>query len=271
MGLVSILKSSIEQLAGHIKDSGMSRRQVAKAAGVSAALLSQIFSGKKRLTVLIAEKLAQALGLSHHLSNVLVESARMEQSENASDKAQALRAFARSKAFSKTHPEERKLFEYFYEWFLPVLREAARTDLGALTEKEISQRLMFELPPDQVKKGLSFLERNGLLKKDLSGKWRLDGNEAPSVDGDVYRLALARFHDHGARHAIESITRVPRERRLLEGMVVSLSADEWVEVQQTLSKTVKDILKRSKTDAQKTDVYHVGVYAFPYTIPKADS
>jgi uncharacterized protein (TIGR02147 family) len=268
---VGVLKTSIEQLDEHIKASQLSRRQVAKAAGVSAALLSQIFSGKKRLTVVIAEKLAVALKLGHYQSSVLVESARMDDSDNASDKAQALRAFAKTKAFSKTHPQERKLFEYFYEWFLPVLREAARTGLGALSEKEISSRLVFDLPPDQVKRGLLFLERNGLLKREPSGQWRLAGDEAPTVDGEVYRLALARFHDHAARHAIESITKVPRELRLLEGMVVSLSPDEWLEVQQALSGVVKGILQRSKSDASKTDVYHVGVYAFPYTRAKIDS
>jgi uncharacterized protein (TIGR02147 family) len=262
---MSILKPAVEQLKEHLVEAHLSMRKLAKLAGVSAPLLSQVVAGKKSLTLPVAKKLAAALELSPYHRKQFVEGARMQRSSNASHKARALRTFARSKAFAKTHPAERQLFEYFYEWYLPVLREAMRTGLSQITAEDISQRLLFSLTPDQVKKGLATLERFGLIKQGRQGGWLQAGSASPSIDGDVYRLALARFHDQAAQHSIESITKVPRSGRLLEGAVIALSASEWAEVQQTLSSALREIVSRSKSPTPKTDVYHVGIYAFQYT------
>jgi uncharacterized protein (TIGR02147 family) len=251
--------------AHQAKFPNVSLRAISARAGLSAGLLPLILAGKKSLTPKVAEKIAMALKLAPGERTELIESSRMERETLSGGRADAFRRVSRSKAFMNRHPIERVTFQYFYEWFLPVLREMAVSVNFNDDPVSLSERMLFPLPPSQAKKALEFLLKAEFIEKQSDGTYRFPQGKAIECEGEVFRLALSSFHKTGALHAVESIEKVPREERYLDGITVALDESDWPEFKQEIEQIMTRIQERAKRGKKRTRVYRFGVYAYPYT------
>ncbi|MGE0616434.1 MAG: TIGR02147 family protein, partial [Bacteriovoracia bacterium] len=243
----------------------LSARGIARALGYSTGYLALVLNRKRALPMELLEKMLPHLGLAEHEARHL-RNLREKDAQNtlAGDQAFARQA-QRSRRYQHLNPLEYQTYRYMSQWLCVVIREMARLLPAPRTIEDIQATLLFHARREEIRPALEFLVRNRFLKKNPTGDLQLPNENLIECRGDIYRLALARYHQSMLNRAIDAIEVTPREDRLLEGLTVALSEPEYQAACAILNSAINQVMSLAQSTSNKQSVYHLGVLAYPLT------
>ncbi|HEY8271861.1 MAG TPA: TIGR02147 family protein [Pseudobdellovibrionaceae bacterium] len=230
-------------IQGRLRNPSYSLRALAQKAGLSPSALSEILSGKRRVTEERAQKILTKLGASPDHSDTILQS------------------------FSQTpidQPQQQLSIDQFYliaEWYHFAILSLAETEDFKENPQWISKRL--NLPIPQITKALERMERLGALTRDRKGHLRASGIQLSTPDEIAHR-GLRQQHAEVldlCRHSLEqhSIS----ERDFL-GVTMTLDPADIPLAKKLLRRFVGKFCNRLE-QGRKKEVYRLNLQFIPLT------
>jgi uncharacterized protein (TIGR02147 family) len=184
---------------------GFSHRAFSRRVGLgSPNHLKRVMDGERNLTLEMASRFAEALGLSADGSDYFVQLVKLNQAKSSVARGRAFDELTTFKAFRKTRKLELAHAAYHSTWFIPAVRElAARRDFRE-DPKWIAARLLPPIKPQEARAALDTLLELGLLTRDARGKV-VQAEPLISTGPEMHALHIARYHRMMMAKAAESI------------------------------------------------------------------
>lgn len=242
------------------KTNGTSLRSLSNKLNISPSLLSLIINGKRPMLEENIDIWADVFKWSTQDASWLKQIIAFETS-SPDEKRKALENLSRFNSYKEKSSEEILTYKYLRKWWNVAIREMS--GLPEFTEEEawIQKRLLFTVSIPEIRKSLNFLNKHKLLAK--YGNFRF-----VNCDGDVYKLALATFHNQLLTKAVESIHKLSSDERYILGHTVSINSEAFPEAKEILDEAIEKLKNLSNNKSTPNEVYHFSVLGFPLTQEK---
>jgi uncharacterized protein (TIGR02147 family) len=251
----------LADLINWYKEEGVSMRNLARKLSVSPSLLCLIIKGQRLLTPENVDLWSPVLGWNSQETSWLKNLVDFE-TQGPEGKEKAFKALMKFQDYQERSPENVVTFRYLKKWWNVAIREMSELQDFVEDPGWISERLVFKVPLNEIRKSLVFLNKHGLLAKH--GKLR-----SLNCDGEVYKLSLSGFHDQMLGKAVESIYKIPSEERYILGHTMSIPTEKFDEAKMVLEEALAKISALREDGKNSEDVYHFSFLGFPLTKEKA--
>lgn len=183
---------------------------------------NNITSGRKNLGEDLVEKMILLLDLKEEEADYFRLLVKFGQARNPDEKQFLFRQLA----LSKNVPQKiitKDLYEYFTEWYHPVIKELLETVEFKGNFKELAGKLDPPIPAKKVRESVALLQRLGMVIKDASGKYRTC-DKVVSTGNISHDLLMQQYQDAVFKRAREWVINDPKKHRT-KILTISLSKD----------------------------------------------
>lgn len=227
----------------------------------SAGFFTQILQGKSTMSLDLAHRFAECIGLDrretefflamvlHNQAKSLVEEKR-QLDKMMELRPEALKRLARDRADFLEHSH------HVVVWQLLEAMEV-RDELARLASS-----LVPTISVQEAATSLALLERLGMARRDGDGRWRqLD--PILSIAGEIPNSVTRRFYLSLNRLAAESHDRFERDERLLSWVTLSISDKKREEIAQEIRAFRRHLVELARRDDKPQDVHQLLIQLFP--------
>lgn len=242
-------------------NSAFSLRAFSKKLGLSQSTVSQIFAGRRNLSIKAALQVARKLALKEKETDYLCLLVQLESSRDFEHKSLLLKKIKSLNPKFKSHLLDLDQFKVIADWYhLPIL---SLTEIPAfkLEPKYIGQAL--GISALEAHAALERLDRLGLIVKK---EGRLEKTHEHFVaESSKKNNSLRLFHKQMLEKAIEALgTQSPLEK-VVGSETLAISKAKIPEVRMLIEDCFQKIVAVAQEDQKKTDVYHLGIQFFNLT------
>jgi uncharacterized protein (TIGR02147 family) len=249
---------------------GFSYRWFSRRAGMSSPnFLKLVIDGQRNLTAQSAEKFAAALGLSSKETAFFRELVGFNQATTAAEKNRYFERIGSYRRHRAVRALERQAFEYLSRWYYPAVRELVSCQGFRDDPEWIAAQLIPPITPAEARRALDLLLELGLLERGDDGTLQ-QGAPLLSTGPEVRSLAVGNFHRQMMERASSAIDEVPRERRDISGVTVSLSARAFRMFKEKIIALRAELLELSAEEKEATRVVQFNFQVFPLAITKEE-
>lgn len=248
------------------KQSKLRMGSLAKGAGIgSSSLLSMILTGKRRLNIWHAEKLADALGLKGKHKRYFLAMLRFQNGKTLSERTHAQEEMLKIKqgvALSSLLLEQ---YRFLSQWYYPVLYILAGLPETDWDLKKISKRLGGRVAPKQIQAALDDLIKLGILKQEGNGYIRLIEN--PITEEDFMHTAVQSYHQQMIERSLSALEQ-PIDEREFNGITIAIPKDQLPVIKKKIRdfrKELNEYLEEYEVSAK--EVYQINLHLFQLSRP----
>jgi uncharacterized protein (TIGR02147 family) len=247
------------------KARGLSYRAFSRRAALGAPnYLKLVVDGQRNLTSSMAQRFAQAAGLSGEGAEYFVELVAFCQASKSADKQkhhQRLLAFRR---YREAHKLEIAHADYHAAWYLPAIRELVASRDFRDDAKWIAKKLWPAIKPSEAKQALATLLKLGLIERDAEGQLR-QTSAIVTTGPETRGVHIATYHAEMVKRAIASIDLVPSAERDLSALTLCVSKSGLARMKQRIQALRRELLALSESDDARTEVVQINFQIFPLT------
>ncbi len=225
------------------RNPNLSLRAFARWLGVSPAQISQVLSGKRRLTPKLASKLAKRLNLSPLEKLEFVRHTNLDFIEPAS-------------SVSATLSEER--FQMIAEWYHMAILSLTKVKGAKADPRWVAQRLGISVT--EAQSAMERLCKLGLLQL----KPFMQIGQPLLVTSEVPSQAIRRHHKQLINLAIECIDTEPIQRRQVQSVTFATDAKHIAMAQKQIDRFLEQMNELMESPSP-TDVYTLNLQLAPLT------
>jgi uncharacterized protein (TIGR02147 family) len=243
-------------------DKGYTFRRMAKQMGFgSSNYLMLVMQGKRNVGKESLEKIAKGLDLGKKEAEYFSYLAFFDQAKTNVEKNYffALIASFRTKSqVVKLHADK---FNYYDQWYNPVLREIVKRRRADADPKEIAQSVSPPILPKEARKSLALLRDLGLLKVE-HGRFAQSA-DLIHTDREVQSLAVRNFHKKMSDLAKEAIDNVDPLSREISSLTLRISEKGFEGMKKRLQEFREELLQMVRGDSGDDRVYQLNFQFFP--------
>jgi uncharacterized protein (TIGR02147 family) len=222
-----------------------------------------VMQGKRNLSMETASRLAGVFKMDAAETECFETLVRFNQSKRSEEKE---RLFQKLLTYRKTLRLDRitdRQYEYYSQWYHPVVRELAVLPGIQGDPRKISDFLHPAVGLRQVKLSLSLLLKLGFLEK--AGKGYVQASPVVSTGPEAVSVAVAKFHRTMAGLAADAIDAFPRDARNLTACTVRISEAGYRRIVETLAECRQKVLSIASQDSKTDRVCQLNLHFFPLT------
>lgn len=243
--------------------SSFSYRAFARRAKLSSPnYLKLVIDGERNLSAAMAERFAEACGLSEEGAEYfreLVAFAHARTSREQNERYAKLRSHRR---YRSAHRLELAQDAYHSRWYLPAIRELVLHAKFREDPAWIAAQLTPAIKPAEAELALATLLDLGMLVRDERGRLR-QGTKLVSTGAEVRSLHLANFHRSMMTHAADSLDTVPAEERDISSLTLCMSRAGLATLKLRIQRFRAELLALSDLEEQPEQVVQVNFQLFP--------
>lgn len=199
------------------------RARTRQSAGCSPSLATQVIQGKRKLTRDRVETFSKLLDLTRSETAYLD---RWVERSRALGKSNGLEAvIPRIRALPQNH--------LLSDWLNVYVKDACNLFDRMPSVHDLTRVLGGIASPARIARSLSFLMREGFLRKTLDGKLVPQDRLTTTTD-DIPNAKIRQFHKHALKVAAAGIETFPIEQRRASAVVLSLNESSVPELQELL-------------------------------------
>ena len=247
------------------KNKNFSYRYFSGKAGFSSPnFIKLVIDGDRNLANGSIAKVSKGFGLKKREREFFEYLVFMNQAESHDDKDyyyQKMMAMKVTAAFGKIEKAE---YDYFSNWYYPVIREMVMFGNKKLTPEDIAGHLNPKITPAQAKKALKALTDLNLIKKNEDDTWETK-EKAITTGPEVKSIVIANFHKEMIGLAKSSIDRFPSGQRDISALTLSVSSESIKEIKQRISVFRKELLEFACNEKKSDQVVQINFQLFPLT------
>jgi uncharacterized protein (TIGR02147 family) len=226
-----------------------------------------------------ASYLAKVLIKHRHLSNSSIEkiTAFCGLNEREAEYFETLVHFVKA----KSHRESKLLFEkllslknvsaatllenqyaFYQKWYHSAIRSLLefydfRGDFRALAEQ-----LSPAISAKEARGSIRLLEKLGLIKKDLTGRYRMT-DSAITTGPQWHSLAIQAFQEETIRISAGSLARHPKKHRDISTVTMNVSGPNFEEIRERINEFRNTIIKYVNEQSSPDRVVQLNIQLFP--------
>lgn len=228
----------------------ISLRSFSRTLGISPAQLSQLMSGKRKLSAKMADKVSFKLGLSPREKRELQTSLlgkSLESSEETGDK--------RKRQLSEDE------FSFIADWWHYSILSLSEIKGSLSDPRWVSSRLGIGVA--MARDGLDRLRRLGLLRTE-NGKMRPSGESLKTSD-TVLSPAIQRHHVQNLRLAEAKIESVPLNLREFSSITMAIDPKKLKRAKRLMTNFKRELCELMES-GNPSEVYTFSMQLFPNTL-----
>jgi len=244
---------------------GFSHRAFSRRIGLgSPNHLKRVMDGTRNLTLDMAGRFADALGLSGEAADYFVQLVKLGQGRTSLERSRAYDKLTSFKAYRRTRTLDLAHAAYHSRWYVPAVRElAGRADFRA-DPKWIAARLLPPVKPAEARAALDTLLEIGLLKQE-HGKV-VQSEPLITTGPEMHALHIANYHRMMMQKAAESIDLVASERRDISAVTLLVGAGAMARVKQRIRRFRRELLELAVAEKLPTQVIQMNFQIFPLSV-----
>jgi uncharacterized protein (TIGR02147 family) len=245
------------------QDRKFSLRYFARVAGFkSHNFLKHVLSGKSCLSDESIEKFAKAMKLNREEKQFFRNLVLFNQAKVASEKQRYGEELLRSKSFRKIFPLAEAQFNYFNHWYFIPIREFVTLEGFKEDYEWIAQKIVPPIKPTEAEKAVRELLALGMLERDEQGRLKQRASFLSTSD-EVSSSAIAQYHREMIKRAAESIDNVPREKRDISNMTITVSEETAAVIKEKIQNFRKELIELVSQGDSPEAVYQINFQMFP--------
>ncbi len=224
--------------------------------------LKLVIDGERNLSAAMAERFAEACGLSDEGADYfreLVAFAHARTSREQNERYAKLRGHRR---YRSAHRLDVAQDAYHSRWYLPAIRELALHAEFREDPAWIAAQLMPSIKPVEAELALATLLELGMLVRDERGRLR-QGTKLVSTGAETRSLHLANFHRAMMAHAADALDRVPAEERDISSLTLCMSRAGLANLKLRIQRFRAELLALSDLEERPEQVVQVNFQLFP--------
>jgi len=227
--------------------------------------LKRVIDGDRNLTLEMAARFADTIGLEGEAADYFVQLVRLGQATSSVERRQAFAKLTSFRAFRKTRKLDVAQSEYHSTWYIPAVRElAGRKDFDPDPEW-IASRLLPAIKPTEARAALDTLLQLGLLRQEDDG--RVVQSEPLLTTGpEMHTLHVANYHRTMMHRAAESIDLVASDARDISALTLLVSAGGLRRLKEKVQRFRRELLEDSIADTDARQVVQLNFQLFPLSI-----
>lgn len=243
-----------------------SYRSFAQEAGyTSPNFLQLVIAGKRDLSQANLAGTIRALGLNKQEADFFANLVGFNQAEGFEEKNFYYQRMTRSRKYGAMKPVEKGQFDYFDQWYHPVVRELLLHPDFDGNASWIAERVHPRISPAQAEKSMELLQSLGLVRLEVgAGKW-IQVDAVISTPPEVASLAVANYHRTVLRLASESIEAFPSAERDLRAVTMGIPKSAFPELKRRMEEFWRDLLALGERRTVVEEVVQVNLQLFPMT------
>jgi len=246
------------------EDRRFSCRFIAQKVGFrSASYFTQVLNGRSNMTPEMALRFAAFLRLDVREADYLELLVLHDRARGASERRRYLEKLAAFReSSSKLVPPEH--FEFFEKWYHTAIREMLHIAPFEGDFKALGKALRPSIPAAKAKESIELLLRLGMATRRDGMVVRSDKRSTTTGEA-VQSVQVDQFHASTLALAKDAIDGMPRDRRSLSSLTMTLSSEGRRRVEAEIVEFRRRILSIAEADAAEDSVYHLGIQLFPMT------
>lgn len=250
-----LLLSEIEMRK--VRNKASSLRSFARDAGCSPAFISQVISGKKRLSPGKAIEIGLNLKWTEKKQEYFLNLVKIEEiGESRFKDALKIKLKKASKQFPHFLNVKEENFQIISEWY-----HFAILELTELKNANLSPGLMARhlgIKEIECRQAIRRLIVAGLLKEKDNRLFKTSKNYQIS---NIPSSAVRSFHKQNLARAQKAIDKQSMAEREFIGCTVAINKQQLEKVKKKIADFVNEIMS-TLSQGEKTDVYHLGIQLF---------
>lgn len=252
--------------ARQAREPKFSYRAFAKLAGyASPNLLQLIITGRRDLPSSHLPGTIRALDLNKQEADFFANLVGFTQAEGFEEKNFHYQRIHRSRKYAAVKPVEKGQFEYFDQWYHPVVRELLIHGEFDGSMAWIASRVSPPITSSQAAKSVELLESLGLIRRDAAtGRWR-HAEASISTPAEVESLAVANYHRSILRLASDAIEAHGPDRRDLRAVTLGIPRSALPDLKKRMEEFWRDLITLGDARGKVEDVVQVSLQLFPMT------
>lgn len=222
---------------------GFSFRSFSQKAGFgSPNFLKRVMDGERGLSDDSLLRTAIALGLNKQETEFFRHLVLYNQADDPVIREKYFAAINKSRQFSELRPIESAQYEYYSEWYHPVIRElAASADFDG-TPDWISKQLSPLVTVGQAARSLSLLTEWGFLQRQPNGCFK-QTNPIVTTGSEATDVIMHKYHHSLLALAQALMPRIRAEERDITSLTLGVRRERIPELKKMLQDFRKNILK----------------------------
>ena len=255
----------LRKLVDEQKQNGrdQSLRTIAKKSGFSSpATISMIISGKRKLTIRSAEKLAIGLSLTGRAKKYLIQLSRVSSARSEAERKKAQGGLLRIKALAEPNVLDLMQYQFLSTWYYPVLYVLAGIKNFRRDDAKLAKRLGRGVSEKEIADAFTSLLALGLLS-EKEGIWKQEQG-ALSTAEDVKNIAVYHYHKKMSELAQEALA-LPLSQREFNGLSVAIPPNLLPEVKNRIRNFRNEMNSFLSAHEDASEVYQFNIQFFPLT------
>jgi uncharacterized protein (TIGR02147 family) len=227
--------------------------------------LKRVMEGQRNLTLAMANRFADALGLEGDSAEYFVQLVRLGQAKSSVERSRVYERLTAFKAYRGTRTLDHAHASYHSTWYIPAVRElAARDDFQARPEW-IAARVLPPIKTSEAKAALRTLLEIGLLKEDASGKV-VQAEPLITTGPEMHALHIANYHRMMMQKAVEAIDLVASERRDISAVTILVGEGGMQRIKEKIRRFRRELLELAIAEPKPTQVIQMNFQIFPLSV-----
>jgi uncharacterized protein (TIGR02147 family) len=224
--------------------------------------LKRVIDGDRNLTLEMAGRFAEALGLAGEAADYFVKLVQLGQADSSLERSRAFARLRTFKAFRRTRKLDLAHADYHANWYIPAIRELAGRDDFRAEPEWIAQRLVPAIKPAEARAALDTLLALGLLRQEVDG--RVVQSEPLITTGpEMHALHIANYHRMMMERAAASIDLVTSAQRDISALTLLVSEGGLSRMKEKIQRFRRELLEDVLEDAGATQVVQLNFQLFP--------
>lgn len=217
-----------------------------KAGFASPNYFKMVMDGDRNLTEASLVKFMTALNLNKQEQEFFRNLVLFNQAKAHEEKDRHYQALLQSRKFNQLKPIEKEQYEFFSDWYHPVVRElVVAPDFDGSLEK-IAERIFPPITPQQVKKSVELLEKLGFITQE-NGRWR-QATPTVTTGPESSSLQLLNYHLNILGVAKQILEKVPQEQRDISALTLGIAPERLSEIKQRIQVFRRELLQLVAND-----------------------
>jgi uncharacterized protein (TIGR02147 family) len=231
--------------------------------------LKRVMDGERNLTLEMAGRFAEALGLSGEAADYFVQLVKLGQAKSSLERSRAYEKLTTFKAYRRTRKLDLAHAEYHSTWYIPAVRELAGREDFRADPKWIAARLLPPIKPSEAKAALDTLLQLGLLTRD-DGDAIKQSEPLITTGPEMHALHIANYHRMMMQKAAESIDVVPSDRRDISAVVLLVGDGGMARIKQRIQRFRRELLEMALAEQRPTQVIQMNFQIFPLSVAPSE-
>ena len=245
----------------HARDPRFSYRYIQEKTGIDPGFLVKVFNNQKNLSESAIPKIVKLLKLNKRQGEYFTNLVFFGRAKSDIQ----IRAYF-EKLLSFKEPGSRRVdadaYEFYTKWYYTAIREILGFYRFSGNYEELAGLLEPPIKISEAKKGIELLERLGFITKNEQGHYIQ--TERFITTGDVCRMiAVREFQKSTIQLAGEALERIPRDRRDISTITVTLSAEGFTKLKEKIADFRREVLKMAHDEENAGCAYHINLQLFP--------